>query len=67
MTSEDGKEKSESVEGAAQEKELQGEAAEKKYDSDKPEMEGVVITPEITTEATAENDKTDETEVTTNG
>ena len=67
LTSEDGKEKSESVEGAAQEKELQGEAAEKKYDSDKPEMEGVVITPEITTEATAENDKTDETEVTTNG
>ena len=60
LTSEDGKEKGESVEGTAQEKELQSEAAEKEHGSDKPEIEAVVIT----TETTAE---TAETEVTANG
>lgn len=67
LTSEDGKEKGESVEGAAQEKELQGETAEKKYESEKPEIEGVIIKPDATAETTAETDKTDETEVTANG
>ena len=51
LTSEDGKEKGESAQGAAQEKELQGEAAEKKHELEKPEIEAVVITAE--TEVTA--------------
>lgn len=63
LTSEDGKEKGESVEGAAQEKELQGEAAEKKHELEKPEIEAVVITAETGTETT----KTEKTEVTSNG
>ena len=67
LTSEDGKEKGESVEGAAQEKELQGEAAEKKYESEKSEIEAVIIKPNATAETTAETNKTDETEVTANG
>ena len=67
LTSEDGKEKGESVEGAAQEKELQGEAAEKKYESEKSEIEAVIIKPNATAETTAETYKTDETEVTENG
>lgn len=66
LTSEDEKE-SNSAEGAAKEKKLQGETAEKKYESEKPEIEAVVITPEITAETTAETDKTDETEVIANG
>lgn len=66
LTSEDEKE-SNSAEGAAKEKELQGETAEKKYESENPEIEAVVITPEITAETTAETNKTDETEVTANG
>ncbi len=67
LTSEDGKEKGESVEGAAQEKELQGETAEKKYKSEKSEIEAVIIKPNATAETTAETYKTDETEVTANG
>ena len=67
LTSEDGKEKGESVEGAAQEKELQGETAEKKYKSEKSEIEAVIIKPNATVETTAETYKTDETEVTANG
>lgn len=59
LTSEDEKE-SNSAEGAAKEKELQGETAEKKYESEKPEIEGVVITAETTVE-------TAKTEVTANG
>lgn len=54
------KKKANSAEGAAKEKELQGETAEKKYESEKPEIEGVVITAE-TTVGTAK------TEVTANG
>lgn len=60
LTSEDGKEKGENAQGAAQEKELQGEAAEKKHELEKPEIEAVVITAETTVE-------TAETEVTANG
>ena len=67
LTSEDGKEKGESVEGAAQEKELQGETAEKKYKSEKSEIEAVIIKQNATVETTAETYKTDETEVTANG
>ena len=63
LTSEDGKEKGESVEGAAQEKELQGETAEKKYESEKSEIEAVIITAETGTETT----ETEKTEVTANG
>ena len=59
LTSEDGKEKGESVEGAAQEKELQGETAEKEPESEKSEIEAVIIKPDVTVE-------TEETEVTTN-
>lgn len=66
LTSEDEKE-SNAAQGAAQEKELQSKAAEKKYESEKPEIESVVIIPEISTETTVETDKTDETEVTANG
>ncbi len=54
----------ESVAGGTQEKEQQSEAAEEKHESEKPEIETVVITPEETAETTAE---TEETEVTTNG
>lgn len=60
LTSEDGKEKGENAQGAAQEKELQGETAEKKHELEKPEIEAVVITAETTVE-------TAETEVTANG
>lgn len=67
LTSENGKEKGESVEGAAQEKELQGEAAEKEPESEKSEIEAVIIKPNATAETTAETYKTDETEVTANG
>ena len=67
LSSENGKEKGESVEGASQEKELQGEAAEKKYESEKPEIETVIIKSDVTAETTAETDKTDETEVIANG
>ena len=42
---------------------MQGEAAEKKHESEKPEIETVVIIPETTEETTAE---TEETEVTAN-
>ncbi len=67
LTSENGKEKDEGTEGAAQEKELQGEAAEKKYESEKSEIEAVIIKPNATAETTTETYKTDETEVTSNG
>ena len=63
LSSENGKEKGESVEGAAQEKELQGEAAEKKHELEKPEIEAVVITAETGAETT----ETEKTEVTSNG
>ncbi len=52
----------ESVAGGTQEKEQQSEATEEKHDSEKPEMEAVVIIPEVTTIA-----ETEGTEVTTNG
>ena len=58
---------SNTAEGAEQEKELQGEAAEKKYESEKSEIEAVIIKPNATAETTAETYKTDETEVTENG
>ena len=66
LTSEDEKE-SNAAQGAAQETKLQSEATEKEPESEKPEIESVVIIPEISTETTAETDKTDETEVTANG
>lgn len=59
LTLEDEKE-SNTVEGAAQETELQGETAEKEPESEKPEIEAVVISAETTAE-------TEETEVITNG
>ena len=66
LTLEDEKE-SNTVEGTAQKKELQSEAAEKKYESEKSEIEAVIIKPNATAETTAETYKTDETEVTANG
>ena len=42
---------------------MQGEVTKKEPESEKPEIETVVITPEVTTETTAE---TEETEVTDN-
>ena len=66
LTLEDEKE-SNTVEGTAQKKELQSEAAEKKYESEKSEIEAVIIKPNATAETTAETNKTDETEVTANG
>ena len=63
LISEDEK-KQENVAGGTQEKEQQSEAAEKEPELEKPEIETVVITPEETTEKTAE---IEETEVTTNG
>ena len=66
LTSEDEKE-SNAAQGAAQETKLQSEATEKEPESEKPEIESVVIIPEISTETTAETDKTDETEVIANG
>ena len=66
LTLEDERE-SNTVEGTAQKKELQSEAAEKKYESEKSEIEAVIIKPNATAETTAETDKTDETEVTANG
>lgn len=58
LTSKDEKE-SKTAEGAAQERELQSEAAEKEPKSEKPEINGVVITSETTAE-------TEKAEVTTN-
>lgn len=63
LISEDEK-KQENVAGGTQEKEQQSEAAKKEPELEKPEIETVVITPEETTEKTAE---IEETEVTTNG
>ena len=62
LISEDEKE-NDTLEGASEEKELQGEITEEEYRSEKPEIESVVIDPEITAETTAE---TEETEVTNN-
>ena len=62
LTTEDEKEK-DTAEEAAQEKELQGEVTKKESESEKPEIETVVIIPETTEETTAE---TEETEVTAN-
>ena len=59
LTSEDEKE-NDSAEKAAEEKELQGEIAEEEHGSEKPEIESVVIDPEVTAE-------TEETEVTEDG
>lgn len=65
LISEDEDEKEqESVAGGTQKKEQQGETAEEKPESEKPEIESVVIMPETTEETTAE---AEETEVTTNG
>ena len=63
LTTENEKEK-DTAEGVAQKTELQGEVTKKEPESEKPEIETVVITPEVTPETTAE---TDETEVTANG
>lgn len=60
LTTEDEKEK-DTAEEAAQEKELQGEVTKKESESEKPEIETVVITPDVTTA------ETEETEVTDNG
>ena len=62
LTTENEKEK-DTAEGAAQKTELQGEVTKKEPESEKPEIETVVIIPETTEETTAE---TDETEVTAN-
>ena len=67
LTSEDGKEKGKNAEGAAQEKELQGETAEKKYESEKSEIEAVIIKPNATAETGTETTETEKTEVTSNG
>lgn len=66
LTSEDEKE-SNAAQGAAPEKELKSEAAEKEPESEKSEIEAVIIKPNATAETTAETYKTDETEVTANG
>ena len=54
--------KNDSAEKAAEEKELQGETAEEEHGSEKPEIESVVIDPEVTDESTAETEKTEVTE-----
>ena len=66
LTLEDEKE-SNTVEGTAQKKELQSEAAEKKYESEKSEIEAVIIKPNATAETGTETTETEKTEVTSNG
>lgn len=51
----------ESVAGGTQEKEQQSEAAKEEPKSEKPEIDSVIITPEVTTETTAENKGTEVT------